>query len=42
MLALNPGFRKTGTDLFFGAFDIENVLIPHAHVKEFTGSDEFA
>ncbi|AZR42002.1 hypothetical protein MTMN5_02554 [Marinobacter salarius] len=34
--------RKTGTDLFFGIFDIENVLVPYAHLEEFTGSDEFA
>ena len=33
---------RTGTGLFFRALDVENVLIPHAHFKELTGSDKIA
>lgn len=38
----NLSFQKTGTDLFFRAFDIENVLISYCHLEEITGSDKIA
>lgn len=33
---------KTGTDLFFRAFDIENVLVSYCHLEEITLSDQVA